>query len=593
MPAIAASEVERKKLVDRTAWLARKTITKAVQDSINFNDGRTMDRFGSALEQPSQEPGNGRPPAQIRMPDQTNKSAVDAQGGLKFHFTAFQHAQVTRAVLEQEQIASAIVDLDGRIQQSNRALAELLGYGHEELAGKAFEELARSAGRWNPAATTDARGGVPPVVSRLVRKSGEVVECLVDSYIICDDGSKATNFLVFVTDARARRDAEERDRLESELFRAQPFHTLGMLAGGIAHDFNNVLEVILGFAALARIRLAPADPLHEPLKIIEDSAKNAAGLARQLLDVARNDEAEKRTIDVAELIDAVMAIITRTFDRKIRIERRIDPQLPCIKGFRNRVEQAILNLCINARDAMPQGGTLAIDASSQMLARKDRRLPALNKPGPYVRIAVRDSGAGMTAEIVEQIFVPLFTTKGSGLGSGLGLAMVDRTVKEEGGFIAVNSKPGEGSEFALYLPAVFAARPCAVRSTTSQLISGRGKVLVVDDEPKILEFLETGLTRLGYDVIPAESGRQACEIYSRQWQEIDCVLLDMIMPEMNGLDTYARLREINPEARVVLSSGYSSGHVKRELGDAGNARFLEKPYTLEDLSQALDKIRQN
>jgi len=552
-----------------------------------------MNPSRSALQQESQEPEEECPPPQSGMPDQINKSAVDAQAGLKFHFDGLLHAQVTKAVFEQRQIGAAIVDLDGRIRQANHALASLLGYGQEELAGKAFEELVRGVGRWNPGATTEVRRGAPMVVNRLARKSGETIECLVDSYFICNESGKATHFLVFVTDARTRKDAEERGRLESELYRAQAFQTLGMLAGGIAHDFNNVLEVILGFAALARIRLAPADPLHEPLKIIEESAKNAAGLARQLLDVARNDEADKRTIDVGELIDAVMAIITRTFDRKIRIERRIESQRTCIKGFRNRLELAILNLCINARDAMPHGGTLTIDATSQMLARKDRRLPASNAPGPYVRIAVRDTGAGMPAEIIEQIFVPLFTTKGPGQGSGLGLAMVDRAVKEERGFIAVNSKPGEGSEFVLYLPAAFSGRPRAVNTRPNQLISGRGTVLVVDDEPRILEFLEKGLTRLGYNVIPAESGSQACEIYSRQWQEIDCVLLDMIMPDMNGLDTYALLRNTNPDVRVLLSSGYSSGRVKRQLAEAGSAQFLEKPYTLEELSQALQKIRQN
>ena len=570
-------------------------MTEASPDSAKLNDGRTMNPSRSALQKASQEPEEKYSPvSQTDLPDLIDESAGGAQAGLKFHFDGLQHAQVTRAILEQEQTGAAIVGLDGRIQQANRALAVLLGYGPEELAGKVLEELARGVGRpGNLRASTEGRRSVPLVVNRLVRKWGETVECLVDSHVICDDSGKATHFLVFVTDARARKEAEERNRFESELYRAQALQTLGMLAGGVAHDFNNALEVILGFASLARVRLAPADPLHEPLKIIEESARNAACLARQLLDVSRTDGADRKTIDAGELIGAILTIITRTFDRKIRIDRRIDPQLPCIKGFRNRLEQAILNLCLNARDAMPQGGTLAIEATLQTLSRKDRQLPPANTPGRYVRIAVRDTGTGMTAEIMEQIFVPLFTTKQPGQGSGLGLAMVDRVVKAEGGFVAVSSRPGEGSEFALYLPAVFTERPRAASSEPKQMISGRGTVLVVDDEPRVLEFLEKGLARLGYNVVPAANGSQACEIYSRQWQEIDCVLLDMIMPEMSGLDAYALLRNINPEVRVVLSSGYNSGRVKRELGEAGSAQFLEKPYTLEELSQAIQKIRQN
>ena len=573
-------------------------MTESTRRSKRPNHGGTLDTSRKAPEKGHSGADGKRPPvSQTVARDQAGPGTPGAQAGLAFHLEGPQHAQVTMAVFEQEQIGSALVGMDGRIQHVNQTLADLLHYKQEELTGKALDDFVCAAERAQHChAGTETLPSLrrgPPEVNHLARKSGGTIACHIDSHAIRDASGNTTHFLVFVADARSRKEAEERNRFESALYQAQALQTLGMLAGGVAHDFNNALEVIIGFASLTRIRLSPADPLQEPLKIIEESAKGAADLARQLLDVSKDDPDGEKPIDVDDLIGTVLSIITRTFDRKVRIDHRIDPGLPYIKGIRNRLEQAILNLCINARDAMRRGGTLAIEATSQTLNSTDPRLPASVPPGKYVRIAVRDGGMGMTPEVMEQIFVPLFTTKGRGQGTGLGLAMVDRVIREAQGFIAVSSTPGAGSEFAIYLPADFSVLPRAVRPRPSELVSGRGKVLVVDDEPRVLEFLEKGLTRLGYDVVAAESGSIACKIYSGQFEEINCVLLDLIMPGMGGLDTYARLRDINPHVKVILSSGYSSGRVKREAIDAGSPEFLEKPYTLEELSQALQKIQQN
>jgi two-component system, cell cycle sensor histidine kinase and response regulator CckA len=386
---------------------------------------------------------------------------------------------------------------------------------------------------------------------------------------------------------------ENDERSEKEIYRSQALETLGMLAGGVAHDFNNALEVIIGFASLARMRLSATDPLHEPLKIIEESAQGAADLARSLLDVAKDHPDDKGPVDPGELIPAVLKIISRTFDRNVRIEHFLASHLPCMKGSRTRLQLAILNLCINARDAMPQGGTLVIEGAMQAFDPGDARLPTACAPGHYVRVSVRDTGEGIPADVLEHVFVPLFTTKEPGSGSGLGLAMVDRIVSEAQGFIAVTSKPGEGSEFSLYLPAVFEKPPKATNSISGKMMAGRGRILVVDDEPRVLQFLQKGLSRLGYEVETAESGSKACEIYSRNSHGINCVLLDLIMPGMGGLETYARLKAIDPTVKVILSSGYSSGRVRQEAMEAGSPEFLEKPFTLEALSQALQKIQLN
>ncbi|TAM80283.1 MAG: PAS domain-containing hybrid sensor histidine kinase/response regulator [Acidobacteria bacterium] len=514
-----------------------------------------------------------------------------------FDMGHFQYAQIAQAVIDQAVLGAAFVDLDSRIQLANRALADLLQYSQEELKGMAVESLLGGPGgaqallRGTEASHTGHRK--PPSVINLKQKSGDIVACLIDSHAIYDENGKTMRFLVFVNPTLPEKESEELNRVENELYRSQGLQTLGILAGGVAHDFNNALEVIIGFSSLARLRLPPADPLHEPLKIIEESAKGAAGLARRLLDASRDNPDDEGPVDTAELVGGAISIITRTFDRKIRIEHRIAPRLPSIKANHSRLQQAILNLCINARDAMQQGGTLLIEADLQTLKLGDGRLAESNSPGHYVRIAVRDTGEGIPPEIVKNIFVPLFTTKGPGRGHGLGLAMVEKMVKDAEGFISVSSTPGQGSDFSLYFPAVFGRRTSAADSRHGQILEGQGQVLVVDDEPRILQFLETGLTRLGYEVLTAESGRKACEIYSSKSDDINCVLIDLIMPGLSGLETYARLKDINPSVKVILSSGYSSGRIRHEAAVTGSSEFLEKPFTLEELSRAMQKVQRN
>jgi two-component system cell cycle sensor histidine kinase/response regulator CckA len=508
-----------------------------------------------------------------------------------------QHAQITQAVLDQTILGVAFVGLDSRIQFANRPLAALLRYSQEELKGIGLDSLIGGPGHAQAllqgTTTSQTEQTEPPAATYLTRKTGDTVACLIDSRAIHDENGRTAHFLVFVSPAPSGNQAQEPSQIESELYSSQGLQTLGTLAGGVAHDFNNALEVILGFTSLAQLRLSPADPLHEPLKIIEESAKGAAGLARRLLDVSRDNPDDEGPMDTGELIGTTLSIITRTFDRKIRIEHRIGPHLPLINGNRNRLQQAILNLCINARDAMEQGGTLSIEAGMETLQSRDARLPESSPPGQYVRIAIRDTGEGIPPEIMKRIFVPMFTTKGPGRGHGLGLTMVQKIVSEAQGFISVSSTPGEGSDFSLYFPAISGQQRQALDSRRGQMLAARGRVLVVDDEPRVLQFLEKGLTRLGYEVLTAESGHTACEIYSRKSAGINCVLLDLIMPGLGGLETYARLKDINPSVRVILSSGYSSGRIRRDALESGSPEFLEKPYTLEELSQALQKFQNN
>jgi CheY-like chemotaxis protein len=255
------------------------------------------------------------------------------------------------------------------------------------------------------------------------------------------------------------------------------------------------------------------------------------------------------------------------------------------------VELAILNLCINARDAMPEGGTLTVATSVVNLGGPDAPSPAQCQPGEYIRIVIKDTGVGIEPAILPRIFEPFFTTKEPGKGSGLGLATVYAIASHHAGFVQAASQASVGSEFTLYLPVSARAPEPSVAAPPAQAAHGSGTVLVVDDEPLMLAFVEEALQELGYKVLTAADGKQACAIYARQAEEIDCVLLDMVMPEMSGIETQEALRAINPRVKVILTSGYSgSGEIRRALG-SGAAYFLGKPCTVETLSQTLKKIR--
>jgi two-component system, cell cycle sensor histidine kinase and response regulator CckA len=377
-------------------------------------------------------------------------------------------------------------------------------------------------------------------------------------------------------------------RLTEQLARAQKMESLGMIAGGLAHDFNNFLEVILGFASLARLRLPPHEEFQEPVRMIEEAARRAADLATQLLELTREGSGDLEPSDPSEALRRILKIIRRTFDRKIRIESRLEPGLPWIRTGHQPLEQAILNLAINARDAMPEGGMLFIGASRRTVSSGESRATGSSGPGDYVQITIEDNGVGMEPEILPHIFQPLFTTKPEGEGTGLGLAMVKKTVEESGGFIEVKSRAGRGSQFQLFFP-IAPAHAAAASAAAPAASRGHGTILVVDDEPMVRSFVQKGLKQLGYNVLAAENGMKACEIYAAHAGRIACVLLDMVMPEISGLETFDRLRQLDPAARIILSSGYS----RNSLGtDASSADFLSKPYTIESLSVAIRKARE-
>ena len=491
-------------------------------------------------------------------------------------------------------IGAALCTAEGKLVAISPAFARMLDYQAGELLGTAYRDLTHPQ---NPVDMGQAigklRSGRLPVHSaeRLyVQKSGAPIWCMESLSVIQDTPGLPVLVLAIIQDIQQRKDTEEeRGRLQERLFQAQKMEALGTLAGGIAHDFNNLLGVILGFASIVRLRIAPSDPLLEFVKMIEQSAERGADLARQLLGLGRQGKCESIPIRVGDVLGRVVKIITRTFDRCIQVQTRTEFGPLWVDANPGQLEQAILNLCINARDAMPKGGVLALESSRVTLAEDDASRPSHCLPGNYARLTVGDTGVGIPPQMLGRIFDPFFTTKEAGRGTGLGLAMVYGMATSAGGFVQVKSEVGLGSAFSIYLPLKSPPVERRLAARSRVLEPGSGTVLVVDDEPMVLAFVEEALKKLGYQVLTATDGQQAYEVYSSHANNIDKVLLDMVMPGTTGLEVCRRLRGINPKVKVILSSGYSSGEVAQEARLAGATGFIGKPYSLEELSWALHR----
>ena len=501
-----------------------------------------------------------------------------------------------RSIFEQGQIGVGVLDLGGNIVATNPALALLVGYEPHELHGRHYSQFIHPEDR----AVCLERGkqliesyATPLTVEqRLRHKSGEVVWGMATVSLIRDHTGKPLHVLVLVHDSTQRKKAEaEWTQLQAQLSHFQKMEAMGTLTGGIVHDFNNLLGVIRGYVSLTRLRLRRDDPMQEPIGMIEQSAERAAELTRQLLQFARRETHKVESLDLGEVVRRVLKIVSQTFDRRIHIETRLAKDLSWIEGDPGQLELAILNICINARDAMPEGGTLALETSVVTLTREDLPPTASCSPGEYVRLAIKDTGMGMDSQVLKRAFEPFFTTKESGQGSGLGLAMVHGIVKNHGGFVRADSSPGQGSEFSVFLPAAALREERPAETPRAIAEHGAGTVLVVDDEPFMRAFAEDALKELGYQVLSAEDGSRACEIYATRSAEIDYVLLDMIMPGLSWRETFRKLRSINPQTRVILSSGYAGGTEAREALEVGAVAFLGKPYPVEALANVLKKSR--
>jgi len=363
---------------------------------------------------------------------------------------------------------------------------------------------------------------------------------------------------------------------------------IGTLAGGIAHDFNNLLMGIQGYASLILQGLEEGNPLRERALGIERQVKSGADLARQLLEYARGGKFQVRLTDINDVIEKTSSVFGRT-RREISIHTNLKKDLWSANVDRNQIEQVLLNLYVNASQAMPGGGSLYLHSDNMEFDKEEAQ--ALGLPaGRYVRIGVTDTGMGMDDRTKARVFEPFFTTKEMGRGTGLGLATVYGIVTGHGGTIQVYSEKGHGTSFHIYFPASEGrAAKEKERVMTEETKKGRETVLIVDDEEVVATVASEMLEHLGYRVIVTRSGNEALEVFAGRKGEIDLILLDMIMPKMSGGETFDRLKEMDPAVRVILSSGYSIDGEARQILGRGCRGFINKPYTLQMLSE---KIRE-
>ncbi|NPU85936.1 MAG: PAS domain S-box protein [Syntrophaceae bacterium] len=483
-----------------------------------------------------------------------------------------------------------IVEDDMTISLANKRFEGLTGYRREEVEGnRKWTEFVEKEDLENMVARHRLRRTNSDDVEksyefRLRHRDGSVKHILLTVGLI--PGTKqSVASLIDITDQRNAD--EERRRLEERLQHADKMEAIGTLAGGIAHDFNNLLMGIQGYASLTLLDLDPSHPHYERLKRIEEQVQSGTDLTRQLLGFARGGRYEVKPTDMNEIVKKTSSMFGRT-KKEIAVHRKYDRKLWSVEAERGQMEQIFMNLYVNAWQAMPGGGEIFLATENVIVDEADAQLLSVI-PGKYVKITITDTGTGMDAKTRERIFDPFFTTKAMGRGTGLGLAMVYGIVKGHGGMIHVESEPGLGSTFTILLPA--SEKEVVTEARESGTIAkGKETILLVDDEGTVAEVTGELLTSLGYSVYKVGSGQEAIAVYTMKRKEIDLVILDMIMPGLSGGETFDRLKEIDPEVKVLLSSGYSIDGEAKTIMERGCNGFLQKPFHLEQLSSKLREV---
>ncbi len=484
------------------------------------------------------------------------------------------------------------VDLSGNFTFFNDSVCKLLGYTREELMGmndRRYTEEKNAKDLYR-AFNSVYRTGKPftGFEWEIIRKDGErrMVEASV--YPLTDSEGKVTGFRGIA------RDITDRKRMEEELFRSQKLESIGKLAGGIAHDFNNLLMGIQGNTSLMLFDIQPGHPHYERLKSIEQHVQSGANLTKHLLGFARGGKYHVKPINPNEVLERTSSMFGRT-KKEIRIHHKLQEDVWRVEADQGQVEQVLLNLYVNAWQAMPGGGDVYIETDNVTLGENSLR-PYNMRPGRYVKISVRDNGVGMDEATRKRIFEPFFTTKERGRGTGMGLASAYGIIKNHGGAIDAVSEPGKGSTFYIYLPATAKDLP-EEAIPSEEILKGEETILFVDDEEMILDVSRRMLERMGYEVLTAQGGKEALELIERASRDghsgvprPHLVILDLIMPGMSGSETFARLREVSSDIKILLSSGYSLSAEARKLMKQGCDGFIQKPFNMKALSTKIREI---
>jgi len=489
------------------------------------------------------------------------------------------------SAVEQSPIAIAITDAEGGVQYVNAKFTATTGLTLETILDRELDVLRE--GHPSEEAYLELRArvrGGHEWRGEITRQTpeGRVVWESVQVCCLRNSGGEISNLLVL------REDISERKLLEGQLRQVQKMEGIGTLAGGIAHDFNNILAVINGYAELCMLNANEPAIIQKSVREIKRAAERATGLVRQILTFSRKAEVHVASLNLNQHVRDLIALLAETFPRNITFQFALDENLTPLLADQNQLQQIVLNLCVNARDAMPNGGTITLATS---------RLEGEDVPGAMLRrqpcacLKVSDTGTGMPAHVRERIFEPFFTTKGVNKGTGLGLAVVYGIVASHEGCIDVESEVGQGTTFRVCLPFAEAHMPSAPASTKpGEFPGGTESVLVVDDEAPLRQLLETSLGRKGYTVTTAADGLEAIDLLGRGEKKFDVILLDLNMPGATGVEVLKVLKATQPEAKVLVLTGHLTPESRAEFEQLGQHQFVRKPYTLDALGRQIRAV---
>lgn len=494
-----------------------------------------------------------------------------------------------RTLIESLPMGLIIADEKGRITDLNESSLRMFGYSREELLGQAIETLLperlRNSHQGHRAGYIQHPHARPMGLGMELfarRKDGTEFPVEVSlGPLATKDGMLVTGTVIDIT---------ERKKIEQQLRLAQRMEAIGQLAGGIAHDFNNLLAVIMGSADIIVDALPRGDPLGRKVEMIRSAGSSAADLVRQLLAFSRQQMVQPLVLNVPKIIARTQAMLQRIIGEDIEFKVIVEDSVGSIKADPGQIEQVLLNLAANARDAMPKGGRLSIHASNVELDESDRKKHAPVVPGPYVMLAIEDTGCGMDLKTQARIFDPFFTTKALGKGTGLGLATVYGIVKQTGGYIWVYSELGHGTIFRVYLPRVGKAIQTAQREASeTEALQGSETILLAEDSESLREMAQEYLESIGYRVLSAVSGEKALQRAKDFQGPIHLLLTDVVMPEMSGPELANHMTSLRPGVKIIFTSGYSDDAITRQGILDPKVAFIQKPYRPKALAK---KVRQ-
>ncbi|AUT02585.1 hybrid sensor histidine kinase/response regulator [Nostoc sp. CENA543] len=507
--------------------------------------------------------------------------------------TALQERQLAEAKIREQAAlinistdAICVRDLQNQILFWNKGAENLYGWQAQEVIGKnASEVLFREPSPEIELALLQviSQGKWQGELNKVTKNGKEIVVASRWS-LVRDEDNQPKSILTVDTDITQKK------YLEAQLLRTQRLESIGTLASGIAHDLNNILTPILAGAQLLPLKFPDVDERTQHLlEILEINAKRGADLVKQVLSFARGVEGKRITLQLRHIIAELAKVLKETLPKSIEVVTDISKDLWMISGDSTQLHQVMMNLCVNARDAMPHGGTLTITAENLLIDENYARMNLEATVGPYIVVTVADTGVGISEENLDRIFEPFFTTKAVGQGTGLGLSTVIGIVKSHGGFVNVDSVLGSGTIFKVYLPAVESTEIFS----TDELIPSTGKgelILIVDDEPAIRDITKTSLESHEYQTLVASDGIEAIAIYAKYTDKISAVLVNLMLPGLDGLTTIRTLKKINPDVKIVATSGLIAKNKLGEIVNTGAATFLSKPYTINELLLALNQV---